>query len=405
MNSRSDDAAFLVASAGISFLLLSVISRLPTAMTLVGSILFLADKRDSFVEAGALSGIVGLSAAAGAPVVGAAADRWGQRIILVIACIASAAGLIALVALVDGGYSFIALAMTGAIAGVSSPQIGSMARSRWMGMTDARRPGALQLALGWESTVDEIAFIVGPLLVAGLGAAFGTEAPLLAAAGITLTFGVAFACHRTHALARRRSTSRPAAPLRSLVSVRLLLLLAGITLMGAFWGSSLATATAKADAMGRISEGGLIYGAMAVGSAVTALLAGLLPHRFPMHLRWLMGSVLLLVAAVGIFFALTIISLAVWYGIAGLGVGLTIVSLFNLGASAAPPGRATTTMTSMSSGLTLGRAGATVLAASLVSAGGVVGGSLSVAAVSVVMLVAAAVYVALRPAEHQLHPA
>jgi len=403
MSSRSEDAAFLVASAGISFLLLSVMARLPMAMTLVGSILFLADRRDSFVEAGVLSGVVGLSAAVGAPVVGAAADRWGQRGVLVGACLVSASGFLVLVALVDGGYPFIAIAAAGTVAGLSSPQIGPMARTRWMGITLDRRPSALHLALGWESTVDEIAFICGPLLVASLGAAFGTEAPLLVAAGITLTFGVAFACHRTYDLARRRSASGPAAPLRSLLSGRLLMLLAGITLMGAFWGSSLAAATANADAMGRISDGGLIYGAMAVGSAITALLVGLLPHRFGMHWRWLVGSAFLLVAAVGIFFADSVLALTVWFGVAGLGVGLTIVSLFNLGAAAAPVGRATTTMTSMTSGLTLGRAGATVLAASLVTTGGVIGGSLSVAAVSMAMLVIAAIYAAVFPGEREPH--
>ena len=65
--------------AGWSFLPLSWLARLPSAMLPIGSLTLVYTATDSATLAGIASGAVGAGTAVGAPLLGMAVDRWGQR--------------------------------------------------------------------------------------------------------------------------------------------------------------------------------------------------------------------------------------------------------------------------------------------------------------------------------------
>ena len=69
--------------------------------------------------------------------------------------------------------------------------------------------------------------------------------------------------------------------------------------VGAFFGATLTSLTAFAQAHGDEAQAGLLYGLMGIGSAVLALGVLLLPRRFALRHRWLVFSAVLAAAAVG----------------------------------------------------------------------------------------------------------
>ena len=95
------------------------------------------------------AGAVGIGSALGAPVFGALADRHGQRPVLLVAAVLNALAVMALIgtAWVPANGSFpAALVVAAFLAGATCPQVGPLARVRWMALTSrnggkARRPG------------------------------------------------------------------------------------------------------------------------------------------------------------------------------------------------------------------------------------------------------------------------
>ncbi|WP_285114376.1 MFS transporter [Leifsonia sp. fls2-241-R2A-40a] len=381
----------LIASAGLPYFPIALFARLPLAMTLIGSITMITAIRGSLAEAGAVSGVLGLTSAFVASVIGIAADRWGQRPVVLVACIGNAIALTGLVVLTIGGAPLWALLLVAVAAGGTSPQIGPMARARWIGLARGRSEAALTWAMGYESTADELTFIIGPLLVALLASTLFPAAPLLLAAFVTAGFGIAFALHPTHAAARAPRQAAPAAPLRDVLSRRAAVVLVGMLMMGAFWGGSLTTLTGFASRAGNPAQAGLIYGVMGIAAGGVAFGAGLLPSRFRLTWRWIAGAGILLIAMVGASTSVDSIVLAAWYFGAGIGVGLTIVTLFSLAAAGAPAGRSSTVMTIMNAGMILGQAITTTVNAQLVAVHGPSTGLVTLILIGLGMLAAASI--------------
>src|SRR5690625_1769559 len=155
----------MLRQAGLGFFLLEFIAKLPLAMTLVGVLTMITDHRQSIAEAGIVSGVLGLASGIFAPLIGLAADRWGQRIVLIPISIVNGLALIGITAAVYSDAPLWALFLISVLVGVSSPQIGTMGRARWIGMMAAKAPArGLNAAMSWESMTDEVGFIVGPIL-------------------------------------------------------------------------------------------------------------------------------------------------------------------------------------------------------------------------------------------------
>ena len=102
------------------------------------------------------------------------------------------------------------------VAGASCPQVGPLARVRWMALTSrtsgrgaAANSADLDTALSYESTADELTFVLGPALVGILASLLAPWLPLALAAALTVVLVPAFAVHPTHH-AVVRTARRPA---------------------------------------------------------------------------------------------------------------------------------------------------------------------------------------------------
>ena len=136
------------ALAGRGFLPLGLFARLPLAMLTLGTLTLATSVTGSYAVGGAAAGAVGIGSAVGAPILGWLADRLGQRPVLLISAVLNVVAVLAVIATaylipgvhdVGAAWGVIAAALA---AGLSCPQVGPLARVRWMALTaKAGAPG------------------------------------------------------------------------------------------------------------------------------------------------------------------------------------------------------------------------------------------------------------------------
>ena len=144
--------------------------------------------------------------------------------------------------------------------------------------------------------------------------------------------------------------------------------------------TTLASATAVMEALDAGEATGLLYGVMGATSALAAITVGRLPLRFPVALRWLVFASGMTAVALVMPLVPSLAGVAVCFTIVGVAVGAGLVTIFTIGADAAPAGRLATTMTLLSSGIIIGQGIAVALVGNLADAAGAVA-ALSAAAV------------------------
>ncbi|WP_336322850.1 MFS transporter [Streptomyces lavendofoliae] len=180
----------------------NLVARVPMGMLSVSAVIMIAAEYGSYALAGGVTA-TGLAATAlVAPFTARLVDRYGQARIAVPAAALAVLGSLALLLCVrlhaPAWTLFAAYAAT-----ATTPNTGGMSRARWAHLHRGD-PAALHTANAFEQAVDELCFMVGPVLAAFLCAALFPEAGTLTGAVLLLTGVLLFAA--------QRSTEPPPAP-------------------------------------------------------------------------------------------------------------------------------------------------------------------------------------------------
>ncbi|MBQ9917493.1 MAG: MFS transporter [Microbacterium sp.] len=351
----------LIHHTGFWYFPVAFIARLPFAMMTVGVLALVVSVRGSVALGGLTSAAVGIGVVIAGPVLGDLADRFGQSRVLVPTGLANGI-LLALFPVVVGSPAADFLVLASAVAiGLTGPQTAAMSRSRVMALIGARieadrRERTFSRAMAYESAADETAFVIGPFVVGVLAAVVAPWAPIVAAAALSFVFVTAFALHPTGRVVPVASERGAMAPARELLRPRMLMLVAAVFGVGAFFGSTLTSLTAFMEARGAPEAGALLYGVMGVGSAVLALAVAVLPARFSLRWRLVAFAILLFASAGAYSVGGSVLTVTVVLCLMGIGVGPSLVTLFSLAGRRAPAGRTATTMTLLASALTLAQA-------------------------------------------------
>ena len=377
--------------AGRSFIPLGLFARLPLAMLTVGTLTLVTSNSGSYALGGTAAGAVGIGSALGAPVLGTLADRRGQRPVLLFAAALNMAAVVALIlaaAVLGTDGSFAAGVLAAAfLSGASCPQVGPLARVRWMALTSQGSALAnrrdLDTALSYESTADEITFVLGPALVGILASLLAPWLPLALAAAMTITLVPAFAAHRTHravpvtrrpAVSAGQHATLPAGQPAALPPGQPAALPAGQTgarrrlpasvavpvvamvCMGTFFGSAQAALSSFSAHYASSEIAGLLYAVMGLSSAAAALSVAYWPQRFSLSWRWVLSAALMAALAVLLLVPASLGSMVLVLLILGIPVGPVMVTVFAVGGVVAPAGRLGTVMTALASGIVAGTA-------------------------------------------------
>ncbi|MFK0046053.1 MFS transporter [Streptomyces sp. NPDC090741] len=342
----------VISLGGAALPVYGFLARLPAALCPIGTLL-LVNERAGIGDAGTVAAALWLGQALGGPVIGRLADRRGHRPVLLAACTANAVVLLALVAAVLGGLPLAAQLTLAVATGLTVPQVGPLARARWARLAgdDKALVGA---ALSFDTTLDEVAFMVGPALAGILAVTLHPTAALVLAAALILTFGTLFALHRT--APGPTGTATAARSGVRLWSPGLALLSAMAVLQGAAWSSANTGVNALAESAGSPGAAGLVWSAMAVTSSIAGFVTVARPGTADLTVR--------LRRTIAVQALLTLPLLAVsslWgaaFAVAGIGLMVAphLIALFGLVERVGPAQRMGEVMTMVGSGLIIGQA-------------------------------------------------
>src|SRR5918994_1731879 len=318
----------LFATPHVRRLVLSgVLARLPAGMIGLALLLLVRENGGSYGAAGAISGGYFVATAIGAPISGRLVDRRGQaRILLSRAVIFPSllAGVCAL-ALLDAPLVLVGAAA--AAAGALMPPVGASLRAPWPRLfADAERRAA---AYALEASLQEITFIVGPLLVAVLTAAASPVLALGAAAlvGGTGTLLIALA---EPVRAWRPEEERHAVSILGALESRGVLTIVGLSAcLGLAFGGTEVGFPAFAERHGGAELGSIPLALFAGGSLVGGLVAGARATAPPLRLLRV-SAVLLTVGLALPLLGWSLPSMSMLAFLAGLAIAPVVMSAYGL---------------------------------------------------------------------------
>ncbi|MCW2802413.1 MAG: transporter [Propionibacteriaceae bacterium] len=260
----------------------ALIARLPMAMAPLGILLLVQHERTAYSIAGLVTGAFAVGSAIGTPVWGRQMDRFGQIRILLPTSLISAALLVAVaLATIWDGSTALLVALS-ALAGLSYPPVSPALRSAWRVIFPD--PAARRVAFALDATSVELIFVGGPLLLSILLAFTAPVVPLLVTAGLMAGGGVAYC--RTDAARRGRpakwqpptadATGRaPRGSRSALTATGVAAVLAVMLAMSVGFGQlDTSMAATAGEILGGTSQVGILFAAIAGGSAVGGLLYG-----------------------------------------------------------------------------------------------------------------------------------
>jgi hypothetical protein len=353
-------------------LLASLVGRLSNATGPLSVVLFVQEETGSLAQAGAASAAIALASGLLAPVRGRLVDRYGQRRCLAPMALAFTAALTGLVAVAGPGPAAVAATVgLAATAGAVAPPLGASMRVLWVSLVG--QGPQLQTAYALDAVLDELLFVVGPLLAGGLAALYGPAVGVLATAGLTTagTLGfVASPVSRAEAGSRADGDGRAgwagalAAPgLRTLV-----LSLTGVGAAIGIWEISLVGAAREAGAAEAAS---ISLAAWAAASGVGGLWYGSRTWRRPAGRRYLALLALLVLAGAIMAAAGSPIALGAVVVLVGAVLAPLESSAYVLAAELAPAGTLTESGTWLNTAINVTSAAGLAAAGALVDRAGV----------------------------------
>ncbi|HST65972.1 MAG TPA: MFS transporter [Mycobacteriales bacterium] len=348
-----------------AFAAAGLIARFPISMQTLGTVLLVADSTGSYALAGSVSATLAVAQALLAPVLGRLVDRYGQARVLVPALAVHTAGAAALIACALADLPVWTLFPAAAVWGGSFAQAGALVRSRW-----AHALGGsplLPTAFSLESVLDEVVFVVGPVLVTTLATQVAPTVGVAAAWAFAAVGSLALAAlRRTEPPAHPRTGRRPSA-LR-LSGLRVMIVL-GLALGGIFGSIEVAT-VAFTDERGTPGSAGIVLALLAMGSLLSGLGYGTVSWRTPPARRFVLGVTVLALVTVPLLAAGNVPALAVVVFLAGFAISPALIAGFALLEQLVPASSRTEGLTWFSTGLGLGVAVAASVSGQVVDASG-----------------------------------
>jgi MFS family permease len=301
------------------------VMRLPQAMYPLGLILLISTRTHHYGFGGVLSGVYVFGGAAGNPFGGRWVDRYGQRrVILPLTSIHVAAAAV-LIGLARTHAPDWTLLLPAFVMGFCYLPVGSLVRARWSQVWSGPE---LATAYSFESTVDEVIYVVGPLAASVIATQLDPILVMIVAAVGVGSGGLL--------LARLRSTQPPPHPAgeprrRSALREPGIVLTSFMGMaMGAIFASAEVAMVAFCGQHGEQSLTGPVLAAMAVGSGLAGLWYGSRTWTHPLLDRLRIQAVAFGVVPWIFLAAVNVGTLAACAFVVGLAVAPALITLFSL---------------------------------------------------------------------------
>lgn len=299
-----------------------LIARLPMSMVGIGIVLLISDLYSSYALAGQVSAVYIAAQATCAPQLAKLVDRHGQARVMRPALAISMTGLALLIWLATAHSPAWMLMATAVITGATIGSLGALVRTRWTAVVSS--PGELHVAYSLESALDELVFIVGPVLATMLAVSVSPQAGLIVAIVAGLAGGFWFLGQR--ASEPTPNASRGAGRPSLLRSPEIVAICLVFVCVGAIFGATDVSVVAFAEEQGRKGAAGIVLAIFAGGSLVSGLLYGSRTWRSSMWRRFAVGIALLAVGVTLFFFVDSLTVLAMVMFVTGFAISPTIIN-------------------------------------------------------------------------------
>jgi MFS family permease len=348
----------------MKFSVLALIGRMPISMDSLALIFIVVAVSDSYALAGALSAVASIVISIANPFWSRLADRIGQRKMLLRVVPLKILGLSLFIALVMNGAPVWTWFVSIILAELAAINTGGLVRRRWLHVLspdksttaeDETDKHVVNTAYSYEALMDEIVFIVGPITATACATSIAPAAGLIAGM-ILMSIGLPL-------FAMQRATEPPPSPVRvkdphpPVIGIPIVQAIAlATTFTGGFFGAISITVVAFAESQGQKSYSGLLLGLWASGSAVMAIINGLIKWKTSYAGRFLIFLTALTIFSIPFIFVDSILGLAIALFFNGFAIAPLIVNAYGIVQEAVPSEQITESFTWVVAGMPLGGA-------------------------------------------------
>lgn len=328
-----------------------LVARLPIAMIGLGIVLLVEAGSGSYALAGTVSAAYMIANALLAIVQGRLLDKVGQGPVLAVASIVFGVSLSLLTVAVEADWPVATWYAAAAVAGGTLPQIGSAVRARWSHVLD--QPAEVQTAYALEAVLDEVCFVLGPILVTVLATTVDPVLGVVAALVTGVVGGLAFAAQRGTAppVAPRHEARGPRPPMPWRTVVPLVVVTAAL---GVLFGSIEVTTVAFSEEQGTKAYAGGLLALYALGSLLAGVVTGAMTLRRGPAARVRIGAVGMAAAMVPLFLIDSVPLMGLVLLVGGAAIAPTLIATMSLTEASVPRARLTEGMAVMHTGLLAG---------------------------------------------------
>ena len=348
----------------MKFSISALIGRMPISMDSLALIFIVVAVSDSYALAGALSAVASIVISIANPFWSRLADRIGQRKMLMRVVPLKILGLSLFIALVMNGAPVWTWFVSIILAELASINTGGLVRRRWLHVLspdksttdeDEADKHVVNTAYSYEALMDEVVFIVGPITATACATSIAPAAGLIAGM-ILMSIGLPL-------FAMQRATEPPPSPVRvkdphpPVIGIPIVQAIAlATTFTGGFFGAISITVVGFAESQGQKSYSGLLLGLWASGSAVMAIINGLIKWKTSYTGRFLIFLSSLTLLSIPFVFVDSILGLAVALFFNGFAIAPLIVNAYGIVQEAVPSEQITESFTWVVAGMPLGGA-------------------------------------------------
>ncbi len=322
---RNPYASILRTPGARAFVASGFVGRMPISMLALGTALLLTGSGETYAFAGAVSATLAIAIAIVGPQLGRLTDRVGQRRVLLPALAVHTLGLLVLVACARQHAPHAAIFGAAALTGAAFPLLGAFVRARWITLLGSS--DALQTAFALESVLDEVVFVLGPVLVTVLATTVAPAAGMLATLACSLGGGLAFAAQRSTEPPVLAGARDAVGALRVPGMRVLVLVFAGV---GAVFGTVDVAMVAFAQEHGSKGAAGTLLGVYGATSALAGFVYGTRRWRSPLPRRLQFSLLLFALGALPMALVDGLWPMAAVTALAGLTVAPALIAGFAL---------------------------------------------------------------------------
>jgi MFS family permease len=347
------------------------IARMPLSMTGIGIVTMFSELRGSFAFGSIVTGIVLASQVVFGPWISRKADRFGQRKVALPATAVSLLGLSALLLFAKFDAPDWTLLLSAVFVG-TMPSVGAMVRARWTAIYRGDR--RMHTAFSFESVVDELCFITGPVLAVALSTSVFPEAgPMLS--GIFLLVGVLLLTAQTGTEpAPNPGGGQGGGSAMKVPGLRVIV--ACFVFLGVIFGAVEVATVAFAEEVGQKSHSGYVLSAYALGSCLAGVGFGVLKLKQPLRTQFLVGLVIMPLTLLPLLFigGTNLVLLGALLFVAGFTIAPTLITASALTERMVPAHQLTEGLTWTSTGLAAGVSAGSAVAGPIIDGHGAAAG-------------------------------